>query len=34
MTKDELIKYMESINIKANAKSTKKDLIKLVLTNK
>ena len=31
MTKDELITYMKSINIKFNTKSTKKDLIDLVL---
>lgn len=32
MTKDELMKYMKSLNIKFNTKSTKKDLIELVDT--
>ena len=31
MTKDELINYMKSVNLKFNTKSTKKDLIELVL---
>ena len=32
MTKDELMKYMKTLNIKFNTKSTKKDLIELVDT--
>ena len=32
MTKEDLINYMKSINITFNIKSTKKDLIELVLT--
>jgi hypothetical protein len=31
MTKEELINYMNSVNLKFNTKSTKKDLIELVL---
>ena len=32
MTKDDLIIYMKSLNLKPNTKSTKKDLIKTVLS--